>query len=415
MGHRPTLQGNGQFLRINGLDSQSCNECHSIVKANTSPPRLGIGGAGGVVQNALIVPTVIDVADSFDERVAFVPGHDPNLPLVPDGVADFNGRVSNPPFLFGGGGVELLAKEMTADLQGLLRTARDSPPGTITQLLTHGVSFGSLTSLAAGEVELNLEGIGFIDNSDREPEEILAVRPFGRKGESFSMRDFGRGAMQFHFGMQPVEVVGNNVDEDGDGVKNEVSVGDMTALHIFSVTNPRSFMDPLDSNAERGLDIFLEIGCASCHVPLMETRSRYLPLAFPEVAADPFANVYLEIDLVEMGFEPAPGGGVMVPLFADLKRHDMGPKLAESFELAQIPNQDFTTARLWGIADSAPYLHDGRSTTLSEAIELHGGEAQLSRDAYLHLPTPRRRNLISFLNRLRTPEAPNEDLLEGDQ
>ncbi|MGD2113589.1 MAG: hypothetical protein PVG07_00945, partial [Acidobacteriota bacterium] len=31
-GHRATLQGNGQHLRVAGLDAQSCNECHGFVK-----------------------------------------------------------------------------------------------------------------------------------------------------------------------------------------------------------------------------------------------------------------------------------------------------------------------------------------------------------------------------------------------
>ena len=74
-----------------------------------------------------------------------------------------------------------------------------------------------------------------------------------------------------------------------------------------------------------------------------------------------------------------------VPLFADLKRHKMGPRLAETFEAATVANDEFTTARLWGVADTAPYLHDGRATTLSAAIELHGGEAQSARDAFMAL------------------------------
>ena len=103
LGHRPTLQGNGMTLRVNGLDAQSCNECHSFVKRSTRPPVLGIGGVGGIVQNAIILPTLIDVADSGDARVNYVSGNDPDLILVPDGTADFNGRYANPPFLFGGG------------------------------------------------------------------------------------------------------------------------------------------------------------------------------------------------------------------------------------------------------------------------------------------------------------------------
>lgn len=412
-GHRPTLQGNGLILRVNGLDAQSCNECHSIVSHRTRPPTLGMAGVGGVVQNAIIAPSLIDVADSFDDRVVFQPSHDPSLPLTFDGVADFNGRFANPPFLFGGGGVELLAKEMTQDLQDFLEVARTSPAGTVTTLDTHGVHFGSITTLdGSGKVQLDVEGIGPADIEGVPEEEVLVVRPFGRKGENFTMRDFDRGAMQFHFGIQPVEVVGEGIDEDGDGLTNEVTLGEMTSLHIFDVTNPRPRRLPLGQKGREGFRTFRDIGCAECHRPQLRTRSRHLPLATPEVAHAPFENVYAEIDLRRVGFRPAPGGGVRVPLFSDLKRHDMGPRLAETFERGDLEQSEFITARLWGIADTAPYLHDGRATTLTEAIELHGGEAQDARDNFLALSDGEQEELLFFLSRLRVPDEPNAEIIK---
>ena len=373
-GNRPTLHGNGTSLRINGLDAQSCNECHNIVSHDTVPPTLGIGGVGGLAQNVLIGGTQIDFLDSWRTGSGR------------DGSADFDGRFANPPFLFGGGGVELLAKEMTADLQDLLKQARAALPGTITPLSTKGVSFGILVTAETGVVSLDhVEGIGFKDNADRKAEDVLVVRPFGRKGEDFSMRDFGRDAMAFHFGLQPTEVVSYDTDPDGDGVANELTDAAMTALHVFGVTNPPPVTEGLDPRARAGFRTFWRIGCSSCHRPFMRTRSRYLPLAHPEVPHDPSENVYLQIDLVEVGFSPAPDGGVYVPLFADLKRHDMGRGLAENALDTQIPNEEFTTARLWGVRDTAPYLHDGRALDLRSAIVAHGGEAESSRDLFLGL------------------------------
>jgi hypothetical protein len=415
-GHRPTLQGNGLFLRLNGLDAQSCNECHTIVSNRSRLPTLGLGGVGGVVQNAVIMPTMIDIADSMDDRTVYQPGHDPDLPLTFDGVADYNGRFANPPFLFGGGGVEALGKEMTRDLQDYLDVAQNSPAGTTVSLDTHGVNFGSITSLGGGNVQLDVEGIGFEDNSLHSAEEVLVVRPFGRKGENFSMRDFDRGAMQFHFGIQPNEVVDpgglGGVDEDGDSVIDEATVAEMTVLHVFDVTNPRPEIPRLTRKARQGFENFMDIGCGDCHMPALVTESRYLGLAHPEEATDPDANVYLEIDLRKVGFDRDRGGaGVVVPLFSDLKRHDMGPRLAETFERGELPNEEFITARLWGIADTAPYLHDGRATTLYEAIEFHGGEAQYARDNYLNQSNADQERVLEFLLSLRTPVKPNEDLL----
>lgn len=418
-GHRPTLQGNGQFLRANGLDAQSCNECHTIVSNATVPPTLGLAGVGGPVQNAMIKPSVVDIGDSGDDRASFQSGFEPELPMQPDGVADFNGRFANPPFLYGGGGVELLAKEMTADLQQLLAAARTKPAGEVIPLDTHGVNFGRLVSLGNGEVDLSqVEGVGFENRAHLDAEEMLVVRPFGRKGENFSMRDFDRGAMQFHFGIQPVEVVDpegvGGIDEDKDGISEEATVAEMTALHIFDVTNPPPVMEPLDESARSGFATFEAIGCADCHRPMLNAHSSRLPLAHPEIPEDPSANVYYYVDLLTVGFEPASGNGIKVPLFADLKRHKMGPRLSESFERGQgeIAQDEFTTARLWGVADTAPYMHDGRATTLFEAIEMHGGEAQAARDAFINeLSDTQKANLISFLQHLRTPENPNEELL----
>jgi CxxC motif-containing protein (DUF1111 family) len=127
------------------------------------------------------------------------------------------------------------------------------------------------------------------------------------------------------------------------------------------------------------------------------------------VHEDPSANVYYTIDLAK---PPARfvkvGLGVSVPLFADLKRHDMGPGLEE--HTGDTLDPYYQTARLWGVADTAPYLHDGRAATLSEAILWHGGEAQASRDLFAGLPDEERTDLLAFLRTLRTPNKPSKDL-----
>jgi CxxC motif-containing protein (DUF1111 family) len=83
--------------------------------------------------------------------------------------------------------------------------------------------------------------------------------------------------------------------------------------------------------------------------------------------------------------------------------------LAESFGASL--DRWFITARLWGVADTAPYLHDGRAHTLEEAIMLHGGEAQAVRDAYSEQPEEAKRELIAYLMTLRTPAEPASDLV----
>ncbi len=383
-GGRPTLGNNGFFLRMNGLDSQTCLECHSVLSNAVIPATFAVGGVGGVAANAF--PGVVD--PDLDDSEG-------------NGFAAFQGRAINPPFNFGAGGVELLAKEMTADLQALAAEAA-ARPGVPVDLISKGIDFGWVVFEAGRLDTSHVEGIDADD---------LVVRPFGRKGCCATIRDFDIGALQFHHGIQPVEVVGGeDVDADGDGVANELTVGELSALHLFQVSLPAPAQRGKGRDVRAGRALFEAIGCADCHVPVLETEDSRLPVSFPEIHTDPFANVYRVVDL---GSAPADfrrsGRGVAVPLFADLKRHDMGPGLAENIDGDLDPF--FTTARLWGVADTAPYLHDGRAATLTDAILLHGGEAQTARDAFEALGDAERRRLLAFLRSLRTPLHPNADLI----
>ena len=144
---------------------------------------------------------------------------------------------------------------------------------------------------------------------------------------------------------------------------------------------------------------------------MLHTQSRTLTYSLPEVETDPTANVYYSVNLGKRppGFKASRQGGVVVPLYSDLKRHDMGPGLAESF--GSPLDSQFITARLWGVADTAPYLHDGRAHTLEEAILMHGGEAKPARDAFAALPDRGKEQVIGFLLTLRTPRDPASDIL----
>jgi CxxC motif-containing protein (DUF1111 family) len=94
----------------------------------------------------------------------------------------------------------------------------------------------------------------------------------------------------------------------------------------------------------------------------------------------------------------------------------MGPKLAEPID--ELGNgretviqyaggtvgagaSTFGTKELWGVACSGPWLHDGRATTLREAIEYHdGGEGTASRNAFNNLTAAGQEDLITFLKNL---------------
>ncbi len=383
-GGRPTLQGNGTLLRVNGMDAQACFECHTLVSNATIPATLGIGGAGGTNANAIFQPSHIDPADL--EGL--------------DGAAAFNGRFINPPFVFGVGGVELVGLEMTADLQALKQQAIDNPFSPVS-LDTKGVHFGTIVADGLGKVNTsNVEGV----SND------LVIRPFGRKGDNATTRDFDIGAMMFHFGMQPTEAVGVGVDADNDGVTDEIMVGELSALGVFLATLARPQQGKMIGHAPAGETLFSSLGCADCHIPFLDTHTTDLPLRFPQVAIDPSVNVYKLIDLTKKpaGFDTNDAGGVRVPMFADLKRHNMGPGLAEDFALADAAtNAEYTTAKLWGVVDSGPWLHDGRALTISDAILFHGGEALAARDAFAALTDEEKVAVLTFLRTLQTPKPNN--------
>lgn len=66
-------------------------------------------------------------------------------------------------------------------------------------------------------------------------------------------------------------------------------------------------------------------------------------------------------------------------------------------------HQEWRTPPLWGLRDSAPYMHDGSAATVLEAIAMHGGEASGSRDRYLSLSFDDQQAMLAFLDTLIAP------------
>jgi hypothetical protein len=74
--------------------------------------------------------------------------------------------------------------------------------------------------------------------------------------------------------------------------------------------------------------------------------------------------------------------GAVVELFGDLRRHNLGSTDAEQIDEVGTGASVFMTENLWGVGSTAPYMHDGRSASLTEAIFEHRGEAQADRDRF---------------------------------
>jgi CxxC motif-containing protein (DUF1111 family) len=94
-------------------------------------------------------------------------------------------------------------------------------------------------------------------------------------------------------------------------------------------------------------------------------------------------------------------GGYPVWLFSDLKRHDMGKANVARHVQRGVALGEYLTPRLWGVADSAPYLHDGRAPSFDYAISGHDGEGAAARAAFAALSVPEKGALRVYLMSLR--------------
>jgi hypothetical protein len=321
----------------------------------------------------------------------------------------------NPPHLLGLGPVALLAREMSAELQvqaaGARERAKVEGRAVEQNLTAKGVSFGRITAQPDGTLGYaGLEGI--------DPD--LTVRPFGWKGHQATLRDMAEESFHIHQGMLSKRIqlgVGDGsvdsgpygkgkwYDVDEDGVSLEIDSGMLATMvgYLSQLEAPvvRPPQDPglLDTFAV-GRSHFGGIGCGGCHVPTLElndTKFDALQSSNPE---RPGYVIDVAKDGEEPKIEPKYAGDVtpyLVNLFSDLKRHDMGPGLATPSAQGTIPAQVFLTRPLWGLAETAPYLHDGRAPTVHEAIVQHGGEATAARDAYLALDENGRASVRVFL------------------
>ncbi|MRG93528.1 di-heme oxidoredictase family protein [Polyangium spumosum] len=353
-----------------GLDTYSCAGCHSVG---------GPDGAGAPTQNAFLLGDG-DRASSANQR--------------------------NAPHVLGLGFVQALAAEMTYEL-GLARTnalaeAAASGADVTVALESKGVSFGSLTARPDGSLETSA-----VVGVDRD----LVVKPFGWKGDIARLRRFTEDAARIHFGVQShVLALGWQVepdvpklgagpswwDPDDDGVQREIEEGILTATAVYMAMLESPVILPPHDPALRarwsnGMAVFEEAGCAGCHRPELPLSSvRWYE--WPDTTGGP----PVELNLMRDGDKPR--GTSLVKLYSDLKRHDMGEALADPHDgTGEIPRGVFLTRPLWGLAETAPYLHDGRAATIPEAIEAHGGEAEPARDAFRALDPEDRKDLHVFL------------------
>ena len=120
-----------------------------------------------------------------------------------------------------------------------------------------------------------------------------------------------------------------------------------------------------------GQRVFDRAGCADCHTPSLRTGAS-------EVAA-----------LSNREFAP----------YSDFLLHDMGA-LGDGIAQNGAEPREMRTAPLWGLRVLETFLHDGRATTIENAILAHDGQGRMARERFRNLSKDDRTSLLRFLRTL---------------
>ena len=124
---------------------------------------------------------------------------------------------------------------------------------------------------------------------------------------------------------------------------------------------------------ESGRKLFATLGCAICHRPKLGDVE----------------GIYSDLLLHDMGIYL---GNFWKHRFNELGTGKFGAGINE-----------WRTPPLWGLRNSAPYLHDGRAETIEDAILMHGGEGVTAVIAFEKLTLRERLQLDFFLQSLVAP------------
>ncbi|MCA8953656.1 MAG: c-type cytochrome [Planctomycetes bacterium] len=190
---------------------------------------------------------------------------------------------------------------------------------------------------------------------------------FGWKAQIARLADFVDDAAGNELGITtPDNGRGFAMLSDGDTVADPELDADAVsdiAMFLGSLPAPQR-AGSTDPRVAQGEQVFGAVGCATCHIPAL------------------------------LG----PNGPV--PLYSNLLLHNVMPAGYRGMAEPGAAAGFFRTPPLWGIAHTAPYMHDGRAEDLLGAIAAHDGEAAGVRAAFDARSADERAALILFLEDL---------------
>ncbi len=204
------------------------------------------------------------------------------------------------------------------------------------------------------------------------------ISRFGKKAAAYNLLHQTSGAYNQDMGITSLfETI-----DPYSGLEEDPEVSTQTVNDVVFYLNTLKAPLQRDEGATSiiaGAQIFSEIKCASCHIPSLQTG--YSPI---EVLS------YKE-------FHP----------YTDLLLHDMGSELDDQYTEGFALTSEWRTPPLWGLglskdAQGGSYflMHDGRAGSIEQAISLHGGEGEASKNSFAQLSEVEKQQLIEFLESL---------------
>ncbi|MCH9650458.1 MAG: thiol oxidoreductase [Deltaproteobacteria bacterium] len=261
------------------------------------------------------------------------------------------------------------------------------PPSLIGLGLLEAVPVGQLQDLADPE---DTDGDGISGRIPPSLEDDSGIGRFGWKATQPNLESQIALAFSEDMGiMSTAYPQGNCAAKDAAcrrlaGAERDLSPTQLARVTLYTrLLAPPARRDVESSEVLEGRNLFLELGCASCHSPRLRT-----------VEAGSKGEVLPELS------------GQIIRPYSDLLLHDLGPELAGGFPDGGAESGEWRTPALWGlglhrqVSGSIFLLHDGRARSIEEAILWHGGEAEAARLAFVASSARQRRAVLRFLNSL---------------
>jgi CxxC motif-containing protein (DUF1111 family) len=232
------------------------------------------------------------------------------------------------------------------------------------------------------------------------------VGRFGWKAQTATLRDFTLQACATELGLEvpgfPQAAPPWKTDYKAPGLDLTAEQCDALIQFVASLPPPSRKPPETEQHAAEiaaGQKLFGRTGCAVCHRPKLGDVE----------------GIYSDLLLHDMGQALSDSGlygGVAVPGKGSSDLIDPLPVLNGSEPDAsqkKLPKfgaapREWRTPPLWGLRDSAPYLHDGRADTISAAVALHGGEGLDAAQQFFRLTLRERQQVELFLLSLALPE-----------